>query len=156
MKNAVITKSQPRCTHLQLNQTFLIQTCWSSLWSKPKVDRLITVECSEYTVFFTAFFGKVNKVATFFWLFMFKCTVLLLPAHLPDPTLCWGTKRPGSSYPLSSACIIICNASKKSLKALEKIKTKGRGLQIWVNWGRTFPPADEVWYKDMLLTGFYQ
>lgn len=44
-----------------------------------------------------------GKVAALLRLFMFECTDLLLPAHLPEnPTLCWDTKRPGSSYPVSS------------------------------------------------------
>lgn len=111
----------------------------------PKVDRLITVNLSS------TFLAKWTKLQLPLDCLCFKCTVLLLRAHLPEnPTLCWDTKRPGSSYHLSSACIIICNTSKKSLKVLEKIKTRGRHAWAGEGWkfgssGRTFPPADEVW-----------
>lgn len=107
------------------------------------------------------FLAKWTKLQLSLDCLCFKCTVLLLPAHLPEnPTFCWDTKCPGSSYPLSSACIIICNPSKKSLKVLEKIKTRGRHAGAGDCWkfgstGRE-PPAHEVWDKDMLLTGFYQ
>lgn len=57
----------------------------------------------------------------------------------------------GSSYPFSSACIIICNTSKKSLKVLEKIKT--RGWHAWAGEGWKCGSAGGEPFHQLMRSG---
>lgn len=153
MKNAALSKKagllHTFTTKSNIFDTNLPQEACES--SQKLTDRLQWNAASRL-YYFDNISGKVNKVAPFLSVFIFE---LHCCDYLPkNPKLCWDMKCSGSSYPFSSACII-CNTSKNSLKVLEKIKT--RGWHAWAGEGwkcgstgeRTFPPADEVWYKDM-------
>lgn len=91
-----------------------------------------------------------------------SCTVLFLPAHLPESLTVLRHEAPW----LPSAPFISAHHYRRDFQEAVQSPGKGkderptclswRGLEDWVDRGRTFPPADEVWSKDPLLTGFYQ
>lgn len=108
------------------------------------------MECSEQTpLFWQIFLAVSTKLQLSFCCLCFSCTAPpFLPAHLPEnPTLCRDTKHPG--LPFSSACIIICITSKKSLKVLEEIKRRGR--HAWAGEGWKFGSTGERDFHHLML-----
>lgn len=113
------------------------------------------VDCYFDSFFFLA---KWTKLQLSFDCLCFKCTVLLLPAHLPEKIPhCVETRSALAPLTPFISTRYYPQYLQEVIKSPGKDKDKRptclswRGLEVWVNWGRTFPPADEVWYKDMLL-----
>lgn len=137
------------CTHLQLNQTFLIQTCHKQPVNQAKSWQIDYSGMQQVdSIILTTSLAKWTKLHLSFECLYLNYTVVITCPRIPNCVETWSALAPHT--PFHQHAFIICNTSKKSLKVLEKIKT--RGWHAWAGEGwkcgstgeRTFPPADEV------------